>query len=90
MIFLGVRNQRAIGDSSIPDGTYVASQVLLDKHDPSRILKRMNTFFMKPDRSYELTGQVNNVYFLEGLAHFQGRWLLFYGTADSRIAVAVR
>jgi beta-1,2-mannosidase len=83
-------NRRAIGDSSIPEGTYVASQVLLDKHDPSRILKRMNTFFMKPDRSYELTGQVKNVCFLEGLAHFQGRWLLYYGTADSRIAVAVR
>jgi beta-1,2-mannosidase len=83
-------NHLAIGDSSLPEGTYAAAQVLLDKHDPSRILKRMDSFFMKPDKDYELTGQVNNVCFLEGLAHFQGRWLLYYGTADSRIAVAVR
>jgi predicted GH43/DUF377 family glycosyl hydrolase len=25
---------------------------------------------------------------VEGLVHFQGRWFLYYGTADSKIAVA--
>ena len=28
--------------------------------------------------------------FLEGLALFHHQWLLYYGTADSKIAVAVR
>ena len=27
--------------------------------------------------------------FLEGLVYFKGRWFLYYGTADSKIAVAV-
>ena len=45
---------------------------------------------MKPDKPYELTGQVNEVCFLEGLALFHGQWLIYYGTADSKIAVAAR
>jgi predicted GH43/DUF377 family glycosyl hydrolase len=27
---------------------------------------------------------------VEGLVHFQGNWFLYYGTADSKIAVAVK
>ncbi|HEY4877300.1 MAG TPA: hypothetical protein VIH86_17105 [Puia sp.] len=45
---------------------------------------------MKPDKSYEISGQVNNVCFVEGLANFNNRWFLYYGTADSKIAVAVK
>jgi predicted GH43/DUF377 family glycosyl hydrolase len=33
---------------------------------------------------------VNNVCFVEGLVFFRNQWLLYYGTADSKIAVAVR
>jgi len=33
---------------------------------------------------------VNQVCFPEGLAWFQQRWLLYYGTADSKIAVAAK
>ncbi|MFN5003042.1 MAG: hypothetical protein ACK514_18045 [Bacteroidota bacterium] len=35
-----------------------------------------------------MTGQVNQVCFAEGLVFFRGRWLLYFGTADSKIAVA--
>jgi hypothetical protein len=31
---------------------------------------------------------VGNVCFLEGMVFFKGKWLLYYGTADSKIAVA--
>jgi predicted GH43/DUF377 family glycosyl hydrolase len=41
-----------------------------------------------PDQPFEITGQVNNVCFVEGLAFFKDKWLLYYGTADSKIAVA--
>lgn len=82
------RNIPSIGDTSLPEGTYTASQVLLDKEDPTRVIDRMDTYFMRPDKSYEITGQVNQVCFLEGLALFQNKWFLYYGTADSRIAVA--
>ena len=76
------------GDSSLPTGTYTAGQVLLDKNDPTKILRRTDDYFMKPDKLYEITGQVNNVCFLEGLARFKNKWWLYYGTADSKIAVA--
>ncbi len=79
-----------IGDSSLPAGAYTASQVLLDKKDPVKILQRLDNYFMKPDKSYEISGQVNQVCFLEGLAQFRGKYFLYYGTADSKIAVAVR
>jgi predicted GH43/DUF377 family glycosyl hydrolase len=84
------RNIPAIGDSSLPEGTYAGGQVLLDKNDPSKILHRLDQYFIRPDKPYEITGQVGQVCFLEGLAQFRGRWFLYYGTADSRIAVAVR
>jgi len=83
------KNRGADGDSSLPEGMYGGGQVLLDKNDPTRVLRRLDHNFIRPDRPYEITGQVGQVCFLEGLADFKGRWLLYYGTADSRIAVAV-
>jgi beta-1,2-mannosidase len=84
------RNIPSIGDTSLPEGTYAASQVLLDKNDPTKIFKRMDTYFIKPNKTYEMNGQVNNVCFVEGLANFHSKWFLYYGTADSKIAVAVK
>ena len=83
------RNLRAIGDSTMAEGAYGGGQVLLDRQDPTRVLRRMNHDFIHPAKPYELTGQVNQVCFLDGLANFSGKWLLYYGTADSKIAVAV-
>jgi predicted GH43/DUF377 family glycosyl hydrolase len=89
LIFNG-RNVPSIGDSLIPEGTYAGSQALLDSQDPTHILHRLDNYFIRPDKPYEITGQVGQVCFLEGLAAFHNRWMLYYGTADSRIAVAVR
>jgi predicted GH43/DUF377 family glycosyl hydrolase len=83
------RNIPSIGDTSLAEGTYAAGQVLLDKNDPSKPLKRMNTYFIKPEKPYEVSGQVNHVCFVEGLVRYKERWFLYYGTADSKIAVAV-
>jgi beta-1,2-mannosidase len=84
------RNVLAKGDSSLPEHTYTASQILLDANDPSKVLDRMDTYFIKPDKPYEITGQVNQVCFIEGLVNFKDHWFLYYGTADSKIAVAVK
>jgi beta-1,2-mannosidase len=84
------RNIPSIGDSTLAEGTYSAAQVLLDKNDPAHILQRQEQYFMTPDKPYEKTGQVNFVCFVEGLAQFNNRWFLYYGTADSKIAVAVK
>src|SRR5205085_3924757 len=72
------RNIRAIGDSSLPEGTYTVSQVLLDKNDPSKIIERMDNYFLKPERPYEFSGEVNNVCFAEGLAFYKNKWWLYY------------
>jgi predicted GH43/DUF377 family glycosyl hydrolase len=88
LLIFNSRNRLSMVDSFLPDGTYAATQVLIDKNDPTRILKRMDNPFMKPDKAYEMNGQVNNVCFLEGLARFKNKWYLYYGTADSKIAVA--
>jgi len=88
LIYNGM-NRRASGDSTLPEGMYGGGQVLLDKNDPVKVLRRLDHNFIHPDKPYEITGQVNQVCFLEGLADFRGRWLLYYGTADSKIAVAV-
>ncbi len=90
LLIYNSRNIPAIGDTSLAEGTYAASQALLDKDDPTHILHRLDSYFMKPDKPYEVAGQVNEVCFLEGLALFKGKWYLYYGTADSKIAVAVK
>jgi predicted GH43/DUF377 family glycosyl hydrolase len=82
------KNSRETGDQSLPEGTYAAGQALFDPQDPTALLGRTTAPFFYPDRSYEITGQVNNVCFLEGLIPFNDEWLLYYGTADSKIAVA--
>ncbi|HYE56527.1 MAG TPA: glycoside hydrolase family 130 protein [Chitinophagaceae bacterium] len=84
------RNVRSEGDSTLPEGTYAAGQVLIDANDPTTVVARTENFFIKPDKDYETTGQVNHVCFLEGLVQYKGKWFLYYGTADSKIAVAVK
>ena len=78
------------GDPNLQPGAYCGGQALFDLKDPSKLINRLNHHFIRPDRPYEISGQVNQVCFLEGLVYFKDQWLLYYGTADSKIAVAVR
>jgi predicted GH43/DUF377 family glycosyl hydrolase len=82
------KNSPSFGDKNLAPGTYAAGQILMDKNDPTVVLQRMDDWFITPDQPFEITGQVNNVCFVEGLAFFKNKWLLYYGTADSKIAVA--
>jgi predicted GH43/DUF377 family glycosyl hydrolase len=77
------------GDRDLPKGAYCGGQALFDKNDPAKLIGRLEKNFMKPDKPYEMTGQVNQVCFIEGLVPFNNKWYLYYGTADSKIAVAV-
>lgn len=83
------RNYGEQADPEIPSGTYSAGQALFAAGDPTLLLARSEQCFFQPERDYEISGQINRVVFLEGLAFFKERWLLYYGTADSKIAVAV-
>jgi predicted GH43/DUF377 family glycosyl hydrolase len=87
-----IYNSRNFGeqrDTTLAEGTYSAGQVLFDLKDPTKVLKRSDAAFFIPERSYEISGQVNRVVFIEGLVRWKNRWMMYYGTADSKIGVAV-
>ena len=90
LLLYNSRNVKATGDTSLPEGTYAAGQILMDRNDPMKVLERSAQYFIKPDKDYEMIGQVNHVCFLEGLVQYKGKWFLYYGTADSKIAAAVK
>ncbi|MCS6973261.1 MAG: glycoside hydrolase family 130 protein [Cyclobacteriaceae bacterium] len=78
------------GDERLAPGTYAGGQALFSRDDPTLLIDRLENYFIVPDKPYELTGQVNRVCFIEGLVFFKEKWYLYYGTADSHIAVAVK
>jgi predicted GH43/DUF377 family glycosyl hydrolase len=77
------------GDPEIAKGAYCSGQALFDLNDPTKLINRLEKNFLRPDQPYEIQGQVNQVCFIEGLAPYKGSWYLYYGTADSKIGVAV-
>lgn len=89
LLIYNSKNSKEYGDTTLPAGTYSAGQALFDINNPEKLIARTQSYFIKPDKPYEITGQVNNVVFVEGLAYFHNKWFLYYGTADTKIAVAV-
>ncbi|GAB4479140.1 MAG: glycoside hydrolase family 130 protein [Thermoflexibacter sp.] len=85
LIYNGASKDKTTGGIS----NYCGGQALFDKNDPTKLISRLNMPFIQPEKDYELTGLVNKVTFVEGLSYFKNQWFLYYGTADSRIAVAV-
>ena len=83
-------NSSNYNDPGLPKFTYSAAQALFDKENPFKLIDRTDSYFIYPDKPYEKTGEVNNVCFVEGLVYFKDQWFLYYGTADSKIAVAVK
>ena len=82
-------NAANFNDPNLSKFTYAAGQALFDKNAPHKLINRTDNYFIYPDKAYEKVGEVNEVCFVEGLVHFKGKWFLYYGTADSKIAVAV-
>ncbi|TAI48504.1 glycoside hydrolase family 130 protein [Flagellimonas allohymeniacidonis] len=82
-------NAENYNDSSLPKFTYSAGQALFDKNLPYKLIDRTENSFIRPDKDYERVGEVNEVCFVEGLVYFREKWFLYYGTADSKIAVAI-
>jgi beta-1,2-mannosidase len=83
-------NASDFNDSAIPKFTYSAGQALFDKNKPYKLIARTGSDFIHPDKPYEKIGEVNEVCFVEGLVYFKNKWFLYYGTADSKIAVAIK
>lgn len=78
------------GDQRYTANTYAAGQILFDKKEPKKVLKRLDEPFFVPQESFEKSGQYPaGTVFVEGLVYFKDKWFLYYGCADSRVGVAI-
>jgi beta-1,4-mannooligosaccharide/beta-1,4-mannosyl-N-acetylglucosamine phosphorylase len=78
---------------------YQAGAMLLDLHQPSKVLGRSKCNILEPRELYELVGQVPNVVFpsgmivetsdAEGYAPPQSEVKVYYGAADTVVGLAV-
>jgi predicted GH43/DUF377 family glycosyl hydrolase len=90
LLYNGKNASGTAGDPAYPAGAYCAGQALFDARRPERLLRVMDRPFLVPEQSFEKSGQYPaGTVFIEGLVYFQEQWLLYYGCADSRVAVAI-
>lgn len=67
---------------------YSACAALLDLENPKKEIARLPYALFKPELTWELRGEVNNVCFPTGTALFGDVLYIYYGAADERIACA--
>jgi predicted GH43/DUF377 family glycosyl hydrolase len=61
---------------------------LLHIDNPAKVIARLPYALFSPEQEWELKGDVNNVVFPTGTALFGDTLFIYYGAADSHIAVA--
>lgn len=84
------KNKANGGDKRYNANAYCAGQVLFDLNDPTKAIARLDVPFLRPVEPFEKSGQyVDGTVFIEGLVYFKKKWYLYYGCADSRVAVAI-
>jgi predicted GH43/DUF377 family glycosyl hydrolase len=68
---------------------YRLGVMMLDLHDPSKVLGRCNGYILGPREQYERVGDVPNVVFTSGaVLEDDGQVKLFYGGADTVMCMA--
>lgn len=69
---------------------YRAGMVLLDRDNPTRVLRRTTDWVLAPVADYERTGDVPNTIFPTGLVYdpITDQLRLYYGAADTVVALA--
>ena len=78
------------GDPSMGPNAYAAGEALFDANDPKHLIAQTDAPVLKPELPYEKTGQyAAGTTFAEGLVWFHNQWFLYYGCADSLVAVAM-
>jgi len=90
VIYNGKNAEGSTGDPNLGPNAYAAGEALFDAKNPALLLRRTDQPVFKPELPYEKTGQyVAGTTFAEGLVFFKKKWFLYYGCADSLVAVAV-
>ncbi len=88
MLYNG-KNAEEGGDPSLGPNAYAAGEALFEASNPAHLLTQTDKPVLKPELPYEKTGQyAAGTTFAEGLVFFRGKWFLYYGCADSLVAVA--
>jgi len=78
------------GDPSLGSGAYAAGEALFEGTNPAHLLVQTDKPVLKPELPYEKTGQyAAGTTFAEGLVFFHDKWFLYYGCADSLVALAM-
>jgi predicted GH43/DUF377 family glycosyl hydrolase len=73
---------------------YRTGWALFDKNDPTKLIDRSATPIFEPEKDWEIKNfsktiyQAPNVVFVEGLVARGGKYLIYYGAADSYVGVA--
>ncbi|MDR3741682.1 MAG: glycoside hydrolase family 130 protein [Terracidiphilus sp.] len=89
LVLYNGKNAAEGGDPAMGPGAYAAGEALFGANNPAFLLKREDAPALKPELPYEKTGQyAAGTTFAEGLVWFKGQWFLYYGCADSLVAVA--
>ena len=68
-------------------GAYSAGALLLDRDDPSRVVRRTADAFFVPELDYEREGFVPDVVFPTAIVEAGDSYLMYYGAADGAMAV---
>lgn len=90
LLYNGKNKDGKDGDSAYPGSSYCAGQALFDLNNPTRLIKRLDKPFLQPTDDFEKSGQYPaGTVFIEGLVYYNNKWFLYYGCADSFVAVAV-
>ena len=77
------------GDKNLTPKTYSVGEALFSARNPAQLLQRTEQPVFKPELPWERSGQyVAGTTFAEGLVYYQGKWFLYYGSADSLVGVA--
>jgi predicted GH43/DUF377 family glycosyl hydrolase/lysophospholipase L1-like esterase len=83
------KNATSGGDPNLGPNAYAAGEALFDPINPMHLLTQTEEPVLKPELPYEKTGQyAAGTTFAEGLVYFRKQWFLYYGCADSLVAVA--
>lgn len=84
------KNSADDGDKNYTANAYCGGQALFSLSDPTKLITRLDKPYFIPEASFEKSGQYPaGTVFTEGLVYFHSKWFLYYGCADSRVAVAV-
>jgi predicted GH43/DUF377 family glycosyl hydrolase len=90
LLYNGKNLAGAKGDTLYTANSYCAGQALFHVNDPTALKARLDKPFLIPTEPFEKSGQYPaGTVFIEGLVYFHQQWFLYFGCADSRVAVAI-